>query len=810
MNTTYTSNPNVVTTKAESMGGTTLNLLSYDLAHTVGAYLTIQLDAESERWILTLNSKSNRELSRVHINYDGVMGDALVSLTLNYSEKIIRATTLKGNIIDCDISELINTLETEINDEMLRAISAEEELAASISDEEARALAAETLLQENIDILNTKVDNEVLRLDGRIDDEASAREAADIAEQEARIEAVANEADARENADSILDGKISDEVAARIDAVATEAELRSTADEALDAAKQNVLTAGNNISIVNDTISAVDTTYTAGNGLSLSGIEFSIDETITATKEDLTNYSLIVDAGHSLEVSIDSSYVVSLSLKNANGIILGTTQTIDLPLESVVVDGRYDAENKTLILVLDNGNEIDIPVADLINGLQAEITEDNKLSADLVDDTSTTNKFVSVEEKAEWSGKQDELVSGTNIKTVNGESLLGSGNVEISTNKPFPSDWNSYTHGTTKAFCDYVNADARAVQGMSYLGDVYFSDLPFSGNGDAVVEITHGTGTSGKVIHIILSSTNVAPYHWEYGYWGGHSAKGWVGYQPQLVAGNNVTLTETTEYDSSNQPVKTKVTIDSADTVYTAGTNVQINNNVISATDTTYSAGDNIDITSNEISVDSGNATLGQILTADGNGSATWETLETTTDYNDLENVPIENILPGTIYEDGKYYKKEDTELSAFYDGQSCNLPDEGIHVDRSKSAELTAMLEAAAYTQATSTLSAVQMIELRGDGGLWMFKDTSSGTAKYVVGTILDKIYPIFATDNGVLEEIGDWGTTPFVQGWQNLDENDNFAWVLPTPPSGTQLEIRKVYDTGSGKGNIDIYTNW
>ncbi|MBO7079595.1 MAG: hypothetical protein J6W64_07290 [Bacilli bacterium] len=48
---------------------------------------------------------------------------------------------------------------------------------------------------------------------------------------------------------------------------------------------------------------------------------------------------------------------------------------------------------------------------------------------------------------------------------------------------------------------------------MSYLGDVYFSDLPFSGNGDAVVEITHGTGTSGKVIHIILSSTNVAPYH---------------------------------------------------------------------------------------------------------------------------------------------------------------------------------------------------------------------------------------------------------------------------------------------------------
>lgn len=34
------------------------------------------------------------------------------------------------------------------------------------------------------------------------------------------------------------------------------------------------------------------------------------------------------------------------------------------------------------------------------------------------------------------SGKQDELVSGTNIKTVNGKSLLGSGNIVISTAYP--------------------------------------------------------------------------------------------------------------------------------------------------------------------------------------------------------------------------------------------------------------------------------------------------------------------------------------------------------------------------------------
>ena len=30
------------------------------------------------------------------------------------------------------------------------------------------------------------------------------------------------------------------------------------------------------------------------------------------------------------------------------------------------------------------------------------------------------------------SGKQDKLISGTNIKTINNQSLLGSGNIEIS------------------------------------------------------------------------------------------------------------------------------------------------------------------------------------------------------------------------------------------------------------------------------------------------------------------------------------------------------------------------------------------
>ena len=45
--------------------------------------------------------------------------------------------------------------------------------------------------------------------------------------------------------------------------------------------------------------------------------------------------------------------------------------------------------------------------------------------------------------KRTWSDKQDKLVSGTNIKTINGTSILGSGNIEIESGEAnVQSDWN--------------------------------------------------------------------------------------------------------------------------------------------------------------------------------------------------------------------------------------------------------------------------------------------------------------------------------------------------------------------------------
>lgn len=132
---------------------------------------------------------------------------------------------------------------------------------------------------------------------------------------------------------------------------------------------------------------------------------------------DTTKYAANVS------MTIDSStYVVTLQLKDQDGSNIGTAQTIDLPLESVVVSGRYDSANKKIILTLQDGSTIDIPVADLIAGLQSEITSTNKLDADLVDDTTSAHKFVTASDKSTWNAKQDAI---SDLSTIRSNASAG-------------------------------------------------------------------------------------------------------------------------------------------------------------------------------------------------------------------------------------------------------------------------------------------------------------------------------------------------------------------------------------------------
>ena len=138
----------------------------------------------------------------------------------------------------------------------------------------------------------------------------------------------------------------------------------------------------------------------------------------------LGNYLLPI-IGRYINLSIDAStYVLTATLKNNTNTAISTS-SIDLPLESMVVSGSYDSANKKVVLTLQNGNTVEFSVADLVAGLQSEITSSNKLSADLVDDTSTTHKFVTSSEKTQITTNATAI---TNIK--DGTTIDSFGDVE--------------------------------------------------------------------------------------------------------------------------------------------------------------------------------------------------------------------------------------------------------------------------------------------------------------------------------------------------------------------------------------------
>lgn len=126
--------------------------------------------------------------------------------------------------------------------------------------------------------------------------------------------------------------------------------------------------------------------------------------------------------GASLTMSIDSStYVVTATLKDQDGNTLGTAQTIDLPLESVVVSGSYDAQTKEVVLTLQGGSTVRFSVADLVSGLQTEITSSNMLDADLVDDSTSTNKFTTAADITKLSG----IAANAQVNVIESVSING-------------------------------------------------------------------------------------------------------------------------------------------------------------------------------------------------------------------------------------------------------------------------------------------------------------------------------------------------------------------------------------------------
>lgn len=96
-------------------------------------------------------------------------------------------------------------------------------------------------------------------------------------------------------------------------------------------------------------------------------------------------------------------------------------QDINIPLTEI-----FDASNYYTTAETDN------KIAEATSG-KADTSAVTAVNDTLTAHTADTGIHVTTSDKSTWSGKQDALVSGTNIKTINNQSILGSGNIDVQT-----------------------------------------------------------------------------------------------------------------------------------------------------------------------------------------------------------------------------------------------------------------------------------------------------------------------------------------------------------------------------------------
>ena len=132
-------------------------------------------------------------------------------------------------------------------------------------------------------------------------------------------------------------------------------------------------------------------------------------EFITKDVDNLTNYTVKTETGTDIELSLNTNnYTMTLNLKNAAGTVV-STDTIDFPIESMVVNATY--ASGTLTLTLQNGTTLDVDISAIISGLVPDTRTVNgkQLNANVTltqDDVSdgTTYKRFSQTEKTKLSG----------------------------------------------------------------------------------------------------------------------------------------------------------------------------------------------------------------------------------------------------------------------------------------------------------------------------------------------------------------------------------------------------------------------
>ena len=297
-------------------------------------------------------------------------------------------------------------------------------------------------------------------------------------------------------------------------------------------------------------IPTVPITAIQKNGTGITPVSGTVNITVPTTAADVSALPASTKYAAALSLTINSStFVMTGQLKDQNGDNLGTAQTIDLPLESVVVGGSYNSQTKKVVLTLQNGNTIEFSVADLVSGLQTELSASNKLNPAYINYDST-HRAVSDTEKSTWNSKQNAL-SSTQLDAVN--SGIDSTKVEqIETNK------NNISKDEA-ALVELVDGGAKNIVQIGTAVTVTKNGVTAVTNTDGSVTIS-GVSTSGSqflIINDLYSGSTTSTYNSQIPIKAGNYVVKATGTRDVLIQAINYnSSTDTEVIDSSNDDVE--------------------------------------------------------------------------------------------------------------------------------------------------------------------------------------------------------------------------------------------------------------
>lgn len=228
------------------------------------------------------------------------------------------------------------------------------------------------------------------------------------------------------------------------------------------ASKQDTLVSGTNIKTINgqsllgegnieiqgggtitvDSALSTDSENPVQNKVITNALNDKASKTELATKQDSINkyVSSITPNPQSTGFILSTIDINAEGEPTITSFQLNNTKDPDIEFEA---DRTNPAEPKSYIKL--SANVLKKAVADQIYATKTEL-EGKVDDADIADMLTKSEAASTYQPKGEYattsqlSGKQDTLVSGTNIKTINGEPILGSGNIEISSGGPVDTE----------------------------------------------------------------------------------------------------------------------------------------------------------------------------------------------------------------------------------------------------------------------------------------------------------------------------------------------------------------------------------